>query len=124
MATRASVIFKENGKAIGAMYKHYDGYIKGGLGDDLISLISNGKVGNGISGSPKLGEYFNGAGCVFATAIAKLKQSVGDVYICDIESVSNQGEDYIYTIDVIGNKIKLSVKHYDGPEKILIDLAN
>jgi hypothetical protein len=120
MGTRAAILCQENGKNVMAIYRQYDGYIRGGLGDDLKSILDNGKIGNGISGRPKLGEYFNGSGCLFATIISTLKDAVGNVYICPIDYVKNQGEEYIYTINVVGNNITLHVEDfYSGKNELI-----
>lgn len=121
MGTRASVIFKENSKNVAAIYRQYDGYVRGGLGDELVEIISSGKVGNGIAfPRPKLGEYFNGAGCLFATVVAKLKDEVGNVYICPVNDVGNQGEDYIYTVEVNKGKVNISVMGGNYDEETLM----
>jgi len=125
MGTRASVIFKEKGKTVAAIYRQYDGYVSDGLGDELVNIVSEGKVGNGIGyPRPKLGSYFNGAGCLFATVVAKLKDEVGNVYICPVNEVGNQGEDYIYTVEVINSKVNISVEGGDYDEETLITSIN
>ncbi len=101
MATRASVIFKEKGEPVFAMYKHYDGY-PDGLGQTLKSIVSRGKLVNGLGLNPKLGEVFNGYGCMWATVLAELKTQPGDVYICKISDVGQQDEDYVYEMDEKG----------------------
>ena len=109
MATRASIVMKEKGKPMMAVYKHWDGY-PSGLGKTLESIISGGTITNGLSGSPKMGEAFNGAGCLFASIIALLKQGPGDVYVTSLDSVGSAGEEYIYTIDVNGKDAELTYK--------------
>ena len=101
MGTRASVIFKEKGEPVFAMYKHYDGYPEG-LGEDLKSIISNGRIVNGLGQNRTLSSTFNGYGCMFATIIAKLKDEPGNVYICKISDVGQQGEDFIYEVSEKG----------------------
>lgn len=101
MATRASVIFKHFGEPVFAMYKHYDGY-PDGLGKEIKEIVSGGKLVNGLGPDKTLGSYFNGYGCMWATIIAKLKNQPGDVYICKISDVGQQGEDYVYEVDVLG----------------------
>ena len=109
MATRASIVMKEKGKPMMAVYKHWDGY-PSGLGKQLESIISGGTLTNGLSGKPKMGEAFNGAGCLFASIIAILKQNPGDVYITSLESVGKSGEEYVYEIDVNDTKVELTHK--------------
>jgi hypothetical protein len=101
MATRASITFTVKGKPMFAMYKHWDGYPKG-LGKKLEEIVKAGTMTNGLGQDRTLGAVFNGPGCLFATVIAKLKQEPGDVYICDIESVGKQGEDYVYEMNEKG----------------------
>ena len=101
MATRASVIFKEKGQPVFAMYKHYDGYPEG-LGEELKSIVSAGRIVNGLGPDRTLGSSFNGYGCMWATIIAKLKDQPGDVYICKISDVGQQGEDYVYEMNERG----------------------
>lgn len=109
MATRASIVMKENGKPMMAVYKHWDGY-PSGLGKTLESIISGGTITNGLSGNPKMGEAFNGAGCLFASIISLLKERPGDVYITNLDDVGKAGEEYIYTIDVNDRKAELTHK--------------
>lgn len=101
MATRASVIFKQKGEPVFAIYKHYDGYPEG-LGETLKSIVKRGKLVNGLGANPKLGDVFNGYGCMFATVIAEMKTQPGDVYICKISDVGTQDEDYVYEMDEFG----------------------
>ena len=58
MATRASIVMKENGKPMVAVYKHWDGY-PSGLGKSLEEIIMGGKITNGLGAERKLGEVFN-----------------------------------------------------------------
>lgn len=109
MATRASIIMSENGKPMMAVYKHWDGY-PNGLGKELQEIIDGGKLTNGLSGSPKIGEAFNGAGCLFASIIALLKKGPGDVYVTNLEDVGSAGEEYIYTINVNDKETELTYK--------------
>ena len=101
MATRASVVFKEKGQPVFAMYKHYDGYPEG-LGKTLKSIITEGKMVNGLGADRTLGKVFNGYGCMFATIIAKMKDEPGDVYICKVSDVGHQDEDYLYEVNEKG----------------------
>ncbi len=107
MATRASIIMKENGKPVMAMYKHWDGY-PNGLGQQIEDIIAGGPVVNGLSGKTKLGGAFNGSGCLFASIIAIMKKEPGDVYITSLESVGNQGEEYVYDLDVVENQVNFT----------------
>jgi hypothetical protein len=101
MGTRASVIFIEKNQPVCAIYRQYDGYPEG-LGAELKEIVKGGKSINGLGSDRTLGSHFNGAGCMFATMIAKLKDEAGNVYMCNINDVGNQGEDYVYTVNEKG----------------------
>ena len=107
MATRVSIVMKENGKPMVAVYKHWDGY-PSGLGKSLEEIIMGGKITNGLGTERKLGEVFNGAGCLFASNISILKEQPGDVYMTSFDGVGQSGEEYIYEIDVNDKDVKLT----------------
>ena len=109
MATRASIIMKENGKPMVAVYKHWDGY-PSGLGKSLEEIIMGGQITHGLGLNSELGKVFNGAGCLFASIVSILKEKPGDVYMTSIDSVGRSGEEYIYEIDVNDKEIKLTHK--------------
>lgn len=98
MATCASVKFiSKEGQTLVTIYKHYDGY-PSGLGKDILNIISNKPITNGIKGQPKLGESFNGFDCLVASFISLTKTNVGDVYIKPENSFGELGENYLYTV--------------------------
>jgi hypothetical protein len=109
MATRASIVMKEEGKPILSVYKHWDGY-PSGLGKSLEEIVMGGQITNGLGINSELGKVFNGAGCLFASIISILKDKPGDVYITSLDSVGNSGEEYIYEIDVNGKDVQLTHK--------------
>lgn len=109
MATRASIVMKEEGKPMLAVYKHWDGY-PSGLGKSLEEIVMGGQITNGLGINPELGKVFNGAGCLFASIISILKDRPGDVYITSLDSVGKSGEEYIYEIDVNGKDVQLTHK--------------
>jgi hypothetical protein len=54
MATRASIQFtNKEGQTLVTIYKHYDGY-PFGLGQDILNIISNKPITNGIKGQLKI----------------------------------------------------------------------
>lgn len=112
MATRASIIMKEEGKPMLAIFKHWDGY-PNGLGKQLKDIIEGGKITNGLGSNSKLGQVFNGAGCLFASIISILKEAPGDVYITNLDKVGKSGEEFIYEIDVVDNNAILTHKEND-----------
>ncbi len=118
MATRASIRFRDNeGNFVANIYHHYDGY-PDYLGNVLKEIIDEGSIGNGISGSPVLGEFFNGFGCLVASVVAKLKISPGNVYLYAEKDFGNVHEDFVY--DVVenseGNGVHVFASNNSGEE--------
>ena len=96
MGTRSTVTFKEtsNSAPLLTVYQQYDGYLDG-VGNELAEFLANGDYGNGISGFPELGEYFNGMGCLAASFVSKFKTKPGGMYIVPVDSGP---EEYNYTV--------------------------
>lgn len=80
MSTNATVKIQEEDKTLCTLYVHWDGYWEG-LGQDMVDILSKGKLVNGLGMDDKLGEKFNRAGCLAATLIAKLKTTPGNIYL-------------------------------------------
>lgn len=80
------------------VYVQYDGY-PSGHPVETAEWLSTGKVVNGI-GLNETELIFNGAGCLAAQFIAKLKTGVGNVYMHSLESRGKCSEDYLYDIVV------------------------
>lgn len=103
MATRASIIFKEEGEPMCAVYNHWDGYPEG-LGKTLLEITKNTQ---GLYG-----------GSLFAKIIAKLQKDPDEIVeMCPIEVVGRQGEQFIYEVDENG-KIKFN------EDTLLVDYLN
>ena len=85
-------------KAIVNMYQQYDGYPEW-VGVKLAEFAGPIKMGNGISGKVKMGEFANGPGCFAAQLVNKFKDRVGNSYLyeCDGE-IGDYGEEFIYTL--------------------------
>jgi len=118
MATRASIRFIDNeGNFVANIYHHYDGY-PGYLGKVLKEIIDGGSIGNGISGRPVLGEFFNGFGCLVASVVAKLKTSPGNVYLYTEKDFGNVHEDFVYDVveNAEGNGVHVFVSNNSGEE--------
>ena len=71
---------KDPGNLLVTIYSQWDGY-PDGMGVILAQMLVDAKLGNGISGSPRLGEFYNGAGCGAASIISQLKTKPGGFYI-------------------------------------------
>jgi hypothetical protein len=80
MSTHATVKITEDKTTLCTLFVHWDGYWEG-LGKNIVNILSDGQLVNGLGMERKLGSQFNGAGCLAATLIAKLKTEPGDVYL-------------------------------------------
>jgi hypothetical protein len=120
MSTSASIILKDRGQTVATIYKHWDGYIQDGLGDQLVDMLHSGSVAEGLGpDDKKLGEVYNGAGCLFASIVALLKDTPGDVYLV---AAGSTGGDYTYTLDVDSTgKVLLDVSYYGREHQVLHD---
>jgi len=115
MGTRSTTTFIDiNGRKIARIYCQYDGY-PDGFPLELKNFIRNGRLGNGISGNPKLGEFFNGFECLVASVIAKFKDEPGTIYMEDPNSENDQEYNYIISETDLG--ISFFCKETDDDDK-------
>lgn len=91
------------GQEICLIYVQYDGYPEGHP-SEVAEWLSGGRVVNGLGADSKENLVFNGAGCLAAQLIAKLKDGAGNVYMHTLSSRGNCCEDYLYDIIVTGHK--------------------
>jgi hypothetical protein len=78
------------------IYCQYDGYPEGHP-LQTAEWLSKGYVVNGL-GLADDTLVFNGAGCLAAQLIAKMKDGAGNVYVYGMSSRSKCSEDYLYDI--------------------------
>jgi hypothetical protein len=78
------------------IYQQYDGY-PSYMAVEYANFLKGLSVGNGISGSDKLGEFANGPGCLAAQFIQKFKTRAGGLYLSPIDNDEGWA-DYIYTL--------------------------
>lgn len=110
MATRASIIFKEEGEATCAVYNHWDGYPEG-LGRKLLNITKNTK------------DLYGGS--LFAKVIAKLQRDPDDIVeMCPIKIVGQQSEAFIYEIDENGKITFSDICNGDGEYSSLGEYFN
>ena len=122
MGTRSLTVFKDNGEEICVMYRQFDGYVEGGLGDELVEFLKGKEIVNGY-GSQEDTEKpnFNGMGCLAAQVIANLKNGIGNIYLHPA-GTRDCGEEYIYTIEDVGGFPKLTVfEVYEKREQVLLE---
>ena len=96
MSTKAILIIKENSNTLVTIYKHWDGYIKDGFGENIYNFLKDKKIVDSISNRDS--EQFNGMGCLAASLIAHFKKGPGDVYI-ERNDLEDYGADYIYELN-------------------------
>lgn len=85
-------------KMLVLVYVQFDGYPEGHP-KEIAKWLSTGKVVNGISLLDK-GLIFNGAGCLAAQFVGKMKDGAGGVYIEPLSSRGHSDEEYLYDIVV------------------------
>jgi len=111
MGTRSSYsVIEKSGdtkKVLCNIYCQYDGYPTGHP-LDTAKFLSGRKVVNGFASNDT--KVFNGAGCLAARLIGFLKEDkIGNVYIQDVESRGNCGEEYLYDIIVDEDKRQVQI---------------
>ena len=102
MGTKATItINDEGGKPLLRLYKQFDGYIAGGLGETLIDLLKDRVIVNGYTMEDEKNQNFNGMSCLAAQIVADLKEGIGGIYIQPLDDCYEGSFDY--TISCIGN---------------------
>lgn len=84
MGTAAITTFKTfDGQVVACFFRQSDGY-PSGHGDDLAKILAPMKITCGITGDSvkELGKTANGTGCLAAQVVARLKDRVGSIYLC------------------------------------------
>jgi hypothetical protein len=112
---------KQVKKNLVLVYVQYDGY-PSGHPKDTAEWLAGGHVVNGISGNDK-GLIFNGAGCLAAQLIARLKSGPGGTYIYELKNRGKCGEDYLYDIVVDDDSKSITFIAYEnyGRKKVLFN---
>ena len=108
--------YEKTEEQLALIYVQYDGY-PNGHPSEIAKWLSEATVVNGF-GSNTTALTFNGAGCLAARMIGRLKNdSIGNVYMYPFQSRGNSGEDYMYDIVVEGQSINMIAYDYNN-EKI------
>jgi len=84
---------------MGLLYLQFDGY-PSGHPLDTAQWLASATVVNGIGVSKPTDLIFNGASCLAAQLVAKMKQGVGGAYLYPIQHRGKCGENYTYDIIV------------------------
>ena len=86
MGTRATItINDEDDKPLLRLYKQFDGYIEGGLGEALVDFMKGRYVVNGYPISDEQNRAFAGMGCLGAQIVGHLKEKIGNLYIQSLD---------------------------------------
>lgn len=80
-------------KPILSIYRQCDGY-PSGMGADIAEFVKNMTIVNGYGMDDKIGTHANGAGCFAAQFVARLKNTIGNIYI----STADDRQEYDYFI--------------------------
>lgn len=112
MGTRCLTVFKDSdGKEIAVMYRQFDGYPEG-HGEELRAFVEGIKLVNGIPVGSKE-RMANGMGCLAAQIVAKFKGGVdgsAGLFYLYPAGTRDCGEEYIYTVEPDGDKVKVTTK--------------
>lgn len=98
MGTRSTIHFiRKRGEKLEPMvtiYQQFDGYIDG-VGHELADFLLSKKIINGISSGQDNFHYANGFGCLIAQYIREHKDSVGNLYITNLDD----SQEYNYYVE-------------------------
>ncbi len=101
--TTGKKVKKIKEKPICLLYLQYDGYPTGHP-LEIAEWLSKSNVVNGFGRVEEDEVIFNGAGCLAAQLVHKLKNGTGGTYLHTLSSRGNCGEDYLYDIIVKENR--------------------
>lgn len=99
---KSSITNKVKNDNLVLVYLQYDGY-PDGHPLDTMKWLSEGQVVNGL-GLNENKNVFNGAGCLAAQLIERLKDGPGGTYVNPMSSRGRSWEDYTYDIIVKEDK--------------------
>ena len=106
MGTRSkTTVFNEDNTPILSIYSQFDGYYDG-LGRELQAFLKDRKIVSGFStGESEETKCSNGMECLAAMLVAKLKEDIGNVYICGHEDTQEYNYEirHVYTDDSYGH---------------------
>ncbi|NEZ63030.1 hypothetical protein D0962_09590 [Leptolyngbyaceae cyanobacterium CCMR0082] len=112
MATRSLTYVKdEQGAVVACIYRQFDGYIKGGHGEEIASFLKDFSIVNGLSGQRE--KVANGARCLAAQLVASLKSKPGLIYLEPTDTPA-EGVSFVYEISANpGKEIKVDITSFD-----------
>jgi hypothetical protein len=93
MGTHCKIsIYNEQNNHLLSLYCHYDGYYKGGVGEELENFLKPFNVVNGLSGNQD--NVANGMSCLALQIVTLFKKRPGNVYVTS----ENVEEEYNYEV--------------------------
>jgi hypothetical protein len=117
---------------IALIYMQYDGY-PSGHPSDVAEFLSQGRLVNGF-GSNETDLVFNGAGCLAARLVDKLKNDKhGNCYLYPLKDRGTLSEDYLYdivvdetnkSIEMIMHNSDIKIVFQGTPEEFLMANAD
>jgi hypothetical protein len=100
------------------IYMQYDGYPEGHP-STTAEWLSKARITNGF-GANETDLIFNGAGCLAARLVGKLKEDKhGNCYMYSLKDRGNCGEDYMYDIVVDETNKSIEMIAYDSNNTII-----
>ena len=101
MSTRSLTrVLDTDGNVLVTLYRHCDGYVEHGMGDELIKFLDGMKLVDGIGVMTDGGKIANGMDCLAAQLVSHFKgDTVGSFYLYPAEA---EPEDFNYKIYLAG----------------------
>jgi len=117
MGTRATItINDEDDKPLLRLYKQFDGYIEGGLGEALVDFMKGRYVVNGYTISDEQNRAFAGMGCLGAQIVGHLKEKIGNLYIQSLDEDYEGAYNYEISVGTMTDSFEVMQKANDPDE--------
>lgn len=96
MGTRSATLFIDGNQTVCHLYRQYDGY-PSGHGVDL-ARACDVKLCNGYTREQADGAWANGIACLAATAVARFKTGIGNIYLHGLDENPSDWVEYVYVV--------------------------
>ena len=117
MSTRSlTQVLDARGSVLVTLYRQWDGYIDGGMGDELIEFVKGMVVGNGINLTKNPPKFANGIECLAAQLVSHLKgDQVGQFYLYPEDA---EPEEFNYKIFLHNGVLTLTVSDGENERQL------